>query len=86
MRAIGLIILPLSVCLSLTACGSGTPGRLSGGTATGAGTGAVIGIIGGPIGVVVGAAIGGAAGALTSANTTPQQVDLGKPLWDRGGS
>lgn len=65
----------------LTACGSSQPGRTSGGVATGAGTGAAIGIIGGPIGIVVGAAVGAGAGALTATNTTPQQVDLGEPLW-----
>lgn|GEM_PF-1498736 len=71
---------------ALSACGSSQPGRLSGGTATGAATGATFGLIGGPIGVVVGAAVGGAAGALTSTNTTPKQVDLGKPIWDHSGS
>ena len=67
----------------LTACGSSNPGRTSGGVATGAGTGAAIGIIGGPIGIVVGAAVGAGAGALTATNTTPQQVNLGDPLWAR---
>ncbi|MCB8873699.1 hypothetical protein [Acidisoma silvae] len=67
----------------LTACGSSNPGRTSGGVATGAGTGAAIGIIGGPIGIVIGAAVGAGAGALTATNTTPQQVNLGDPLWAR---
>ena len=65
----------------LTACGTSQPDRTSGAAATGAGTGALIGIIGGPIGVVVGAAVGAGAGALTATNTTPQQVNLGDPLW-----
>lgn len=65
----------------LSACGSSQPGRTSGGVATGAGTGAAIGIVGGPIGVVVGAAVGAGAGALTATNTTPQQINLGDPLW-----
>jgi hypothetical protein len=67
----------------LAGCGSSQPGRTSGGVATGAGTGAVIGIIGGPIGIVVGAAVGAGAGALTATNTTPQQVNLGDPLWSQ---
>lgn len=81
--------LTLSTVLAITAasllagCGSSQPGRTSGGVATGAGTGAAIGIIGGPIGVVVGAAVGAGAGALTATNTSPQQVNLGDPLWAR---
>lgn len=67
----------------LAGCGSSQPGRTSGGVATGAGTGAAIGIIGGPIGIVVGAAVGAGAGALTATNTSPQQVNLGDPLWSR---
>jgi hypothetical protein len=81
-----LFLASLATVTCLTACGSSQPGRLSGGTATGAATGATFGLIGGPIGVVVGAAVGGAAGALTSTNTTPKQVDLGKPVWDHSGS
>jgi hypothetical protein len=65
----------------IAGCGDSQPGRTSGGMATGAGTGAAIGLIGGPIGVVVGAAVGAGAGALTATNTTPQQVNLGDPLW-----
>jgi hypothetical protein len=87
MRAFSpLTLVCLIVLGSLSACGNAQPGRLSGGTATGAATGATFGLIGGPIGVVVGAAVGGAAGALTSTNTTPKQVDLGKPIWDHSGS
>ncbi len=87
MRRLATIYISSLVLLgSLTACGNSQPGRLSGGTATGAATGATFGLIGGPIGVVVGAAVGGAAGALTSTNTTPKQIDLGKPVWDHTGS
>lgn len=73
----------MAFALLLSGCGSSQPGRTSGGVATGAGTGAAIGIIGGPIGIVVGAAVGAGAGALTATNTTPQQVNLGDPLWAR---
>ncbi|GAB0118091.1 hypothetical protein Acid7E03_21630 [Acidisoma sp. 7E03] len=76
-------LLTMASAVLLTGCGSSQPGRTSGGVATGAGTGAAIGIIGGPIGVVVGAAVGAGAGALTATNTTPQQVNLGDPLWQR---
>jgi hypothetical protein len=86
MRCSPVLFFGLAFCASLTACGNSQPGRLSGGTATGAATGATFGLIGGPIGVVVGAAVGGAAGALTSTNTTPKQVDLGKPVWERVGN
>lgn len=86
MRFAPRLLVAVSLMASLAGCGSSQPGRLSGGTATGAATGATFGLIGGPIGVVVGAAIGGAAGALTSTNTTPKQVDLGKPVWERGGT
>ncbi|HTM77767.1 MAG TPA: hypothetical protein VL133_09085, partial [Devosia sp.] len=70
----------------LAACGSREPGRVQGGAAAGAATGAAIGLIGGPPGVAAGAVIGGGAGAITGASTTPKQVDLGKPLWDKPAS
>lgn len=60
---------------ALSACGSSEPGRVQGGAATGA----AIGIVGGPVGMVV----GGGAGAIAGAVTTPDQVDLGKPVWQR---
>jgi hypothetical protein len=75
----------LALFVLLAGCGSSQPGRLSGGTAIGAATGAAFGLIGGPVGVVVGAGIGAGVGALTSTNTSAKQVDLGKPVWDRGG-
>jgi len=68
----------------LAACGSSEPGRVEGGAAAGAATGATVGLVGGPVGVVVGGVIGGGAGALTGAETTPQQVNLGKPVWHNG--
>lgn len=86
MRLAFRLIPAATLLLALAACGSSQPGRLSGGTASGAATGATFGLIGGPIGVVVGAGIGGAVGALTSTNTSPKQVDLGNPIWSRGGN
>lgn len=80
----GTAMLLAVMSVSLAACGSDAGGRVGGGAAGGAATGATFGLIGGPIGVLVGGAIGGGIGALTAANTTPKQVDLGKPLWNRG--
>jgi hypothetical protein len=65
----------------LAACGSSEPGRVQGGAATGAATGAAVGLVGGPVGVAAGAVIGGGAGAIAGASTTPNQVNLGKPVW-----
>jgi hypothetical protein len=74
----------IGLAIALAGCGSSQPGRLQGGTAGGAATGAAFGLIGGPIGVVVGAGIGAGVGALTSTSTSPKQVDLGRPVWQRG--
>ena len=59
----------------LSACGSSEPGRVQGGAATGA----AVGVVGGPVGMVV----GGGAGAIAGSVTTPDQIDLGKPVWER---
>ncbi len=72
-----------AMAVLLAGCGASEPGRVQGGAAAGAATGATVGLIGGPPGVAVGAIIGGGAGALTGASTTPQQVDLGKPVWKK---
>jgi hypothetical protein len=67
----------------LAACGVREPGRVQGGAAAGAATGATVGLVGGPVGVATGAVIGGGAGAITGASTSPRQVNLGKPVWNR---
>jgi hypothetical protein len=67
----------------LAGCGYGEPGRVQGGAAAGAATGATVGLVGGPVGVVGGAIIGGGAGAIAGATTTPKQVNLGAPVWDK---
>ena len=59
----------------LSACGTSQGDR----AASGVGIGAGVGLLAGPPGVVVGALAGGATGALTS----PREVDLGKPVWNR---
>ncbi len=71
----------LAVC-ALAGCGTNPGERTTGGAGAGAATGAVIGAVGGPVGVGVGAAIGAGAGAIAGAETTPNQVNLGRPPWD----
>ena len=72
MKGIAVTILAAAL---LSACGTTQSDR----TVSGAGIGAGVGLLGGPPGVVVGALVGGAAGAVTS----PRQVDLGRPVWER---
>jgi hypothetical protein len=67
----------------LGACGYGEPGRVEGGAAAGAATGGAVGLVGGPVGVGAGALIGGGAGAIAGAATSPSQVNLGKPVWNK---
>jgi len=73
MKALAVVLLTAAM---LSACGTTTTDR----AVSGAGIGAGVGLLGGPPGVVVGALVGGAAGAVTS----PGQVDLGRPIWERG--
>lgn len=78
-------ILILATAAFLAGCGSSQFDRIATGAGAGAGTGAVVGLLGGPIGVAVGAAIGAGAGAVAGAVTGPDQVNLGRPVWDRDG-
>lgn len=64
---------------ALTGCGTTTADRATTGALIGGGVGAVA--AGNPW---AGAAIGGAAGAAVGAMTTPDQVNVGKPVWDWG--
>jgi len=73
----------IGTVLLVAACGRSEPGRVQGGAAAGAATGATIGLVGGPPGVAAGAVIGGGAGAITGAGTSPKQVNLGKPVWQK---
>jgi hypothetical protein len=68
--------------LMVAACGTDPRERTTGGAAAGAATGAAVGALGGPVGALAGAGIGGAAGAVTGAATDPQDVNLGRPLWN----
>jgi hypothetical protein len=76
------LALVLGALALLAGCGAREPNRTTGGAATGAGTGAVVGAIAGPPGAAVGAGVGAAVGAAGGAATTPNQVNLGKPVWD----
>ena len=70
--------------LALSACGETNSDRAMSGAAIGAGAGAVGGalVAGNPAaGAAVGAVVGGAAGAAAGALTTPNDVNLGKPVW-----
>ncbi len=68
--------------LLVAACGTNSNDRVGGGAAAGAATGATVGALGGPVGALGGAAIGAGAGAATGALTTPEQVNLGRPVWN----
>jgi osmotically inducible lipoprotein OsmB len=69
----------IAAALALSGCGTTTEERALSGGAFGAAGGAVIGALTGSwaLGAVLGAATGVAAGALT----TPEQIDVGKPIW-----
>jgi hypothetical protein len=82
MKTITKLVL-ISALALLAGCGYSEPGRVQGGAVSGAATGAAVGLVGGPVGVVVGGAIGGGVGALAAAGTTPRQVNLGPPVWER---
>jgi hypothetical protein len=77
------VVIVLGSLAVLAGCGYREPGRVAGGAATGAGTGAAVGALAGPIGAGAGAAIGAGVGAGTAAVTTPGQVNLGQPVWQR---
>ncbi len=74
----------LAAVIALGACGTDPCGSArgpGGAGSVGAGTGAVIGAIGGPVGVGTGALIGAGVGGVAGAVTSPNAVDLGKPVW-----
>lgn len=60
--------------LALAGCGTQMGDRLASGAAIGAGAGAIAGGVGAIPGAIVGAAVGGL--------TSPDQVNLGDPVWD----
>ena len=74
----------MSASLVLSACGTSTGDRGLSGGLLGAGTGATIGALAGSAGT--GALWGGLGGAAIGMLTSPEMVNLGKPLWDRSAS
>lgn len=70
------------VSLGLAGCGNTTGDRAVSGAGIGAAAGAVLGAVTG-MSILQGALIGTAAGGLTGALTTPDQVNLGEPVWKR---
>jgi osmotically inducible lipoprotein OsmB len=77
----GYAIVAATICLG--ACGTTPTDRALSGAAIGAGSGAAIGAIAGPVGAGTGALIGAGVGATTGVLTNPNQVDLGRPVWER---
>ena len=73
--------LALGSALAVSACGTTTSDRALSGAGIGALGGAAIGSVTGSAGA--GAAIGALGGAAIGAATTPDQVDLGNPIWRR---
>lgn len=69
----------LAFTLGLAGCGYSTGSRALSGGAIGAGTGAVVGAVAGGS-PATGALIGGALGALGGAVTSPNTVNLGRPI------
>lgn len=67
-------VLAVAATMALAGCGTQMGDRLASGAAIGAGAG----IVAGGVGVAAGAVVGAAVGGLTS----PDQVNLGKPVWD----
>jgi hypothetical protein len=73
-------ILLAGFSLALAGCGHSQGDRAVSGGLIGAGTGAVIGSVTG-VGPVGGALVGGAVGAVGGAATSPDTINLGKPIW-----
>jgi hypothetical protein len=70
--------------LALQGCGNTTGDRALSGGLIGAGSGAAIGAAaGGGPGAALGAAVGGVGGAAAGALTSPEDVNLGRPVWRR---
>ena len=74
----------MSASLILSACGTSTGDRGLSGGLLGAGTGATIGALAGSAGT--GALWGGLGGAAIGMLTSPEMVNLGKPIWNQSAS
>lgn len=69
----------VAATMLLAACGTTTQDRALSGAGIGAAGGAAAGALGGS--PLTGALLGGAAGAAAGGLTSPNQIDLGKPIW-----
>lgn len=73
----------IAAAFIVSACGTVPSDRAASGGGIGLATGAVIGVLTGGVSVLAGALIGGTVGAVGGAVTTPEQVNLGEPIWKR---
>jgi hypothetical protein len=78
-HAVARLALLAAIATGLAGCGHNPGDRAVSGGLIGAGAGAAIGAAAGN--PLAGALIGGAAGAVGGAVTSPNAVDLGKPIW-----
>lgn len=81
MKGVELKVAMVVGLLALAACGDTTGDR----GLSGAGIGGAVGAVGGALvgDPLAGAAIGAGVGAATGALTSPNTVDLGRPVWER---
>ncbi len=79
-RNIATAVVLAGLGISLAACGYNPGDRAVSGGLIGAGTGAAIGAVtgGNP---ATGALVGGAIGAVSGAVTSPDTINLGRPVW-----
>jgi hypothetical protein len=68
-------VLVIAAGFALAGCGTQMGDRM----ASGAAIGGTAGLVAGGVGVIPGALVGAAVGGLTS----PDQVNLGEPVWDK---
>lgn len=69
-------VLVLAAAATLAGCGTQLGERVATGASIGAGAGFVAGGVGAVPGAIIGAAVGGF--------TSPEQVNLGEPVWKDG--
>ena len=76
------VALLLGAGITLQGCGYSQGDRAISGGLIGAGSGAALGAaFGGGPGAAIGAAVGGVGGAAAGALTSPEDVNLGRPVW-----
>jgi hypothetical protein len=67
-------VLVIAATAALAGCGTQLGDRIASGAAIGGG----VGVVAGGVGVIPGAIVGGVVGAVAP----PENVNLGKPVWD----